>query len=196
MNKNDLRYIKTHELIRETFISSVEEYGFQHTSISLICEKARINRTTFYLHYQDKYALLEEFNQEIKDSLSLRFEKESKMDSSYYDLENSCRFCVEEISSHRRIIKLLLKEARPLITQTLKEVIVIEPSKKMNSRFEEFNKDIIFRINFAYMFNAMIGFYEEWFEDFEQLSIPKAAKLMYELCVMPSKKYLDNLFSK
>jgi AcrR family transcriptional regulator len=58
--KTDLRIQKTKETLRETFISLVEETGFERSSVSEVCKRAKVNRGTFYLHYADKYAILEE----------------------------------------------------------------------------------------------------------------------------------------
>ena len=54
----DLRVIKTKSAIKGAFIELVEEKGFDHVSVKDICNKALINRNTFYLHYVDKIDLL------------------------------------------------------------------------------------------------------------------------------------------
>lgn len=57
-NKTDRRIVRTKKDIKETFISLLEEKGFEKISVSDLTEHANINRGTFYLHYQDKYDLL------------------------------------------------------------------------------------------------------------------------------------------
>ncbi|MBO7221480.1 MAG: TetR/AcrR family transcriptional regulator C-terminal domain-containing protein [Clostridia bacterium] len=57
--KVDLRVQRTKKAILETFFSLLEEKHFSNISVIDICEKALINRGTFYTHFQDKNQLLE-----------------------------------------------------------------------------------------------------------------------------------------
>lgn len=61
----DVRFIKTDETIRAVFIELLAETGFFKTSVRAITEKANINRSTFYAHFSDKYALLEAIEEDI-----------------------------------------------------------------------------------------------------------------------------------
>ena len=53
----DLRVLKTNELIRNTFLELLAQKEFTEISVKEITVKARINRSTFYKHYEDKYLL-------------------------------------------------------------------------------------------------------------------------------------------
>lgn len=57
-NQTDLRVIKTQEAIKTAFLQLISKKGFVAITINDIAQQARINRSTFYLHYTDKYALL------------------------------------------------------------------------------------------------------------------------------------------
>ncbi|MFP7494405.1 TetR/AcrR family transcriptional regulator [Terribacillus saccharophilus] len=51
---------KTQKLIINTFLKLLHEKTFDKITVNQLTKSADINRGTFYLHYQDKYALLEE----------------------------------------------------------------------------------------------------------------------------------------
>lgn len=53
----DLRVLKTDELIRKAFLELLTEKEFTDISVKEIKIRARINRSTFYKHYEDKYLL-------------------------------------------------------------------------------------------------------------------------------------------
>jgi AcrR family transcriptional regulator len=57
--KIDPRTKRTRALLGQAFRETLEEKGFQALSVQDITEKAGVNRTTFYLHFSDKYALLD-----------------------------------------------------------------------------------------------------------------------------------------
>lgn len=54
----DLRVRRTQMVLREALIDLIEEKGFDAVTVGDIAERAMVNRTTFYRHYQDKYALV------------------------------------------------------------------------------------------------------------------------------------------
>ena len=73
--KEDLRITKTRKVLFETLVLLMKEKSFEEIKVSDICKKALINRSTFYSHYQDIYALLEEFEDEILDMLDNAFDE-------------------------------------------------------------------------------------------------------------------------
>ena len=67
--KQDLRVTKTLEAIRDALIQLMEEKGFEAITIKDITAKARINRSTFYAHYQDKYHCLSSHESEFMEGI-------------------------------------------------------------------------------------------------------------------------------
>lgn len=56
----DRRTRYTKQQIHEAFFSLLREKDFEGTTVTGICTRAEISRGTFYLHYVDKYELLDE----------------------------------------------------------------------------------------------------------------------------------------
>ena len=69
INKNDLRVIKTKNLLYSTLLDLLKDNSFEMIKVSDICNKAMINRSTFYAHYNDKYELLVDLINMIKEKL-------------------------------------------------------------------------------------------------------------------------------
>lgn len=61
----DRRVTRTQTAIRRALIALIEERGFDALTVSDITARANINRGTFYLHYRDKYDLVEQIQAEI-----------------------------------------------------------------------------------------------------------------------------------
>lgn len=53
----DIRIIKTKENIQNTFINIMAEQDFEKITVKAITSRARINKSTFYRNYADKYDL-------------------------------------------------------------------------------------------------------------------------------------------
>ena len=86
MNKNDLRVIKTKNALYNALIELMKEKTFEEIKVSDICNKALINRSTFYAHYDDKYELLTDCINDLKNSLTKELSKNQNIKSTkeYY----------------------------------------------------------------------------------------------------------------
>lgn len=50
----DMRVMRTYKNLLEAFESLLKRYRYEEITISMLCEKAMIRRTTFYKHFNDK----------------------------------------------------------------------------------------------------------------------------------------------
>lgn len=65
----DARVRYTKMVIREAFLSLLEEKPVNKITVTEICALAEINRATFYKYYSDPFDLLEKMEQELISSL-------------------------------------------------------------------------------------------------------------------------------
>jgi len=59
MIKVDRRILKSQDAIKNAFVELMSEKGFDKVTVKDICIKANVGNRTFYLHYLDKYDLLD-----------------------------------------------------------------------------------------------------------------------------------------
>lgn len=69
----DLRVLKTKKNIRDAFLELRRKQSIDEIKVNALCEKAMINKTTFYNHYQDIYELAKELESEVLDSFFNNF---------------------------------------------------------------------------------------------------------------------------
>ena len=65
----DLRVEKTRRSIINGFLELRARKPLEKIRVRELCEKAQINKSTFYTHYQDIYALSEKLEKEVVDSI-------------------------------------------------------------------------------------------------------------------------------
>ncbi len=65
MNNQDLRVIKTRSRIRSAFCEMLKKSPVEKISVTELAKEAQINKGTFYLHYQDIYALYNEIRNDF-----------------------------------------------------------------------------------------------------------------------------------
>ena len=51
--KNNIRFQVTDQKIRKVFLEELEKNGIEKVSVSTICQKVGINRSSFYAHFED-----------------------------------------------------------------------------------------------------------------------------------------------
>lgn len=85
MNKSESKYFNTSRLMNQALLKLLEEKEFEYITIKELCQKAGVNRSTFYLHYENMNDLLVE-------SLDYMLQK-------FYDHYNDGKFNLNIIKS-------------------------------------------------------------------------------------------------
>jgi len=62
--REDPRVVRTRQLLLKAFYELFLEKGFQAMMVQDIAERAGVNRSTFYTHFEDKFAILESWLRE------------------------------------------------------------------------------------------------------------------------------------
>ena len=123
MNKNDRRYQRTRRNIKEAFLRLLQQKSFEKININDISALADINRSTFYLHYEDKYALLDECIKEKLSFLVSNSEQEAPPDVSP-DAEERIRRSLEYFIQEKEFFRIMLREENaPFFTPAFREVL-------------------------------------------------------------------------
>lgn len=68
--KTDARVRYTKRVIRDSLLHLLKEKPIQKITVKEICERAEINRATFYTHYRDPFDLLEQVEDELFEDIS------------------------------------------------------------------------------------------------------------------------------
>src|SRR5690625_4396150 len=68
--KIDPRVVRTRKWLVASVISLIEEDGYERLTVQKIVERAQVNRSTFYLHFQDKYDLIKHLENDMLRQLN------------------------------------------------------------------------------------------------------------------------------
>jgi AcrR family transcriptional regulator len=80
MTKVDRRIAKSQEAIKNALIELMNEKHFDQITLQEISDRANVNRRTIYLHYTDKFDLLDKLIEEHINKLEELFEELSEVD--------------------------------------------------------------------------------------------------------------------
>lgn len=75
-NKKESKYYHTALLMDEALLQLLEKKDFLFITVKEVCQRAGVNRSTFYLHYENLYDLLEETIKLLNNRFVSSFPKE------------------------------------------------------------------------------------------------------------------------
>lgn len=178
---HDQMVANTRQLLKETLIDLIEEKGFNNITIRDLTLKAKLNRGTFYLHYRDKYDLVENIQNELLKGLQHHMLTVNLEDMIKANLQNTPYPPMVQIfhyiKENGRIFKgLLSSQGDPAFTKKMKSFL-------KNGIFEKViktqNNSLIPEACFsAYATSAYLGVIEEWLES-DMLYSPEEMAIIY-----------------
>ena len=185
MNKSESKYFNTALLMDEALIKLLEKKEYEFITITEICEKAGVNRSTFYLHYENMDDLLKETIEMINHKFKSAFNNEVIFP---HDLDKDDLFLIDDahlipylnyIKENKIIYKLIHdkpylfnnKEAYTKLYLNLFKVIL----DKYGVVEEE--KEYVF----AYFSYGLVAIIEKWIEKDCKDDIYKIANIMKKL---------------
>ncbi|MCY8936653.1 TetR-like C-terminal domain-containing protein [Peribacillus frigoritolerans] len=127
MAKVDRRIVRTQEAIKKAFLELMSEKNFDSMTIQDISDRANINRATVYLHYLDKFDLLDKIIEEHINNMVNLCESEAEM-----DWIESTVHCMEYLERNYLFFSTMLaSEGAPYFR-----------SRFVQHNIEEFKKDV------------------------------------------------------
>ncbi len=195
MNRSESKYFATAEKMDKAFLKLLEKKDFAYITVKEICEKAGVNRSTFYLHYETLADLLEECAKYItKDFLNFMpqetipfFEKmqNCSLEELYLITPEYLMPYLEYIKANRRIFRTTIEQASTL---------------KMDEAYETMNRYIFFPIlerfqvpsadreyMMSYYINGLVAIINDWLMGDCKNPIEQIIRVMQSCTMRPLK---------
>ena len=162
--KTDLRVIKTKNLIYNTLIELMKDKTFEEIKVSDICNKALINRSTFYSHYEDKYDVLVDFINSLKDEFVTELNKNSSnLNTKEYYIE-LIKIFLNHIEERKEMYtSIMINNRNSIMMDILLSVVNNDLLKKMSK--DEFKSSIPDDIIVKFYLGGVINLGVEWLKD-------------------------------
>ena len=88
MNRSESKYFATAAKMDEAFLSILEKKDFAYITVKEICEAAKVNRSTFYLHYETIGDLLAESVEYMNKQFLTYMQRDSDKESFVAQVHN------------------------------------------------------------------------------------------------------------
>ena len=195
MNKNESKYFNTAVKMDKALIKLLEKKDFEYITIKEICEIAGVNRSTFYLHYENTADLLKETTQYITDGFLACFSVDTKSIAYQY---NNCELKDLVFVTPEYLTPYLtyIKENQRIFKTSLKHIGSMNFDKVYNKMLEFIFNPVLERFSFPksdreyvmkFYLTGITAIVMEWLKNNCHESIEEISRIIIQ-CVIGQNK--------
>ncbi len=187
MNKSESKYFNTAVRFDKALLSLLDQKPFEYITISEICEKAGVNRSTFYLHYENISDLLKETTAYVIDkftsyfsvdfeSITTRFENCDLQDLKFIN-EKYLHPYLSFIKENQRVFSAVLSQPAAFDSIVIFQRLFDNVFTPILDRFH-YPKDEQKYVMMFYL-NGITAIITEWLKDDCQKSMEDISTIIY-----------------
>jgi len=199
MSIHKMMNFETKSTIKNALIIQIEEVGFERVTVKNLASTANINRGTFYLHYKDKFEVMEDLQQELLNELE-SYVKHVQPLEAFQILKTGQLYqpfvevitCIKEHATAFRVI--LGEQGSPAFSKRMKEVFSNQILDRLSVIGEELQDSGFQQYLKAFIASAILGVIQEWLDrGNEDVSVEELAtihsRLVLFICNLTSTQY-------
>ena len=187
MNKSESKYFNTAVRFDKALLSLLEKKPFEYVTISELCEEAGVNRSTFYLHYENTADLLKEATAYALDDFASYFSVDMESITSKYA---NCDLQELNFINEKYLHPYLsfIKENHRLFAAVLSQPTVFESKAIFQRLFDDVFHPILDRFHYPkdeqqyvmmFYLNGITAIITEWLTDCCSKSIKDIATIIH-----------------
>jgi len=169
INSEDRRVRRTKKLLKDALSDLLREKSLNRITVSELCEMADINRKSFYNHYPDVGAVLNEIEDDHVNKLVSFLNQES----IFYDLENPMPFLnklTNQINANFQLYYLLIQSGElPKLTQKMKNCLSVCLTDVIDKQAGLDHETLGFYVEF--IMAGIASVYQQWFLSEQKMSV-------------------------
>lgn len=172
--KVDLRIQRTKDSIRKTFEEMICEMDYEQISIKELAQRARINRKTFYLHYNT----LDDLLREIQNEMAQNFIKRTQGLERPQDMDKITReffLCSEELGKAGE--RITCSGNYKYISRKITNDIMNQTWKSDSKSINPYIQNIIM----TYVSQSTLEIYKQWVADGKKIPLEDIIQIATKL---------------
>lgn len=193
-NRSQSKYFNTARRMDEALLTLLEKKEFAYITIREICNLAEVNRSTFYLHYENTWDLLQESLEYMNEQFVACFQDAST------EFLGKLATCPKEelmlitpeyllpyltfIQEHQRLYRATMERPGSFSTQETYNKMFRHIFAPVLERFGVPEEERPYRM--AFYIKGIMGIVERWLEDNCRLPVEEVSSLI-QSCVLPEQ---------
>lgn len=190
MTRSESKYFATSARMDEAFLALLEEKDFAYITVKEICEKAGVNRSTFYLHYETVGDLLAESTRYIIDKLVENMPQDTAdffeklqtrpLEELYLITPEYLTPYLNFVKEHRRIFRTAVEQASVLGMDDVYLALNRHVFAPILNRFHVLPSEQKYMMPFY--INGLMGIINEWLKEDCKDSVEQITSVI-QLCI-------------
>lgn len=176
--RDDRRVRMTRRLIKDSFLTLLQQKNLAKITVKDICLGADINRATFYAHYEDVYDLLHKMEDELAENICaiLKLDNTPSLDLTV----TNCQTLLEHIKAHEEFCMVIINLSGDTYFQDRILTLIGEPTIQLLEQTLHIPQEEA-RLYLVYQFAGYFAILREWIATSMTRPIADMARLMTEL---------------
>ncbi len=187
--KKDRRIRKTQKLLLDGLIELMERKSINDITVRELADKVDINRSTFYLHYQDIYDMIRHIEDELMEGFNQlmdSYNHDSNLLTNEDELKHVIKSLFDYLAKNRAVCRALLSHNGDIkflneVSDNVSGRIELFLRKYTNSKYTDYDIELVNK----YFVNGCIGLVQHWLnydeEAFDQNDPQHMTELFMEL---------------
>ena len=159
MSKVDRRITKSQEAIKKAVIELMSEKKFDDITLQDIADRANVNRGTIYLHYLDKFDLLDRLIDEHINVLRVQCKEAAEMELDFVE-SNIGWF--EYFESNYSFFSTMLASSKASYFRSRFQDLLIEEIKNDIDTTKVINRELNEEVILQFIVTSFVGMVEWW----------------------------------
>ena len=173
--KNNRRTIITKKILKDSLLELMQTKSISKITIKEICDLSDMSRSTFYLHYQDQFALLEDIEKEV---LKKTFENLKMLDTESSSI-SSIEIFLNYIKENKTTFGILLCQME---THSFQQGIMNSVQSYIQSIIPELSDRCEEQYLYSFIMHGCLNIIVDWINNDFNIEEHKLAEIIYRVC--------------
>lgn len=183
----DRRKRKSQKAIQEACLALIREKDFEAITISDLTERADLNRGTFYLHYEDKYDMLEQFENQfiaqLQEIIIMKRNNVKNLQELIYSRYGSLVAIFECFQTNKEVLEIIL-QTKGIISLQNRLGHLIEDFFKDEELLQKYIQQVVPAELFRLILSSIcLSIVQYWIAEKKEVSPDTLAKGMLHIIV-------------
>lgn len=199
MNKSESKYFNTAVKMDKAFLSILETKDFAFITVKEICEKAHVNRSTFYLHYESIYDLLDESMEYVSNKFFVYMKSEAAGDTAVSKKDCSLDELIFVTPKYLTPYLKYIRDNRRLFKTVIENAAILKLDETYQRMFNHIFAPVMERFRFAsperdyilaFYLHGLMAIVTKWLENDCAEPIEQIIKIIQK-CIVVSEKSIN-----
>ena len=169
----------THSALKDSLIELMKEKSINQITIKELCEKADLNRSTFYTHFADQYQLLKSIEDEtltwVKEAIA-GFSGKTEKEDFIVNIQRVFEYLIE----NKNHIQVLMSEQGDIDFQRNLMIVIYEQCGTWLTN--DLGADVAkSELYFVFLINGSVGLIQHWLKSGMKETAREMSEFIYDM---------------